>query len=152
MAARQPQNLTLTHFGTEWLRFQWEDNSAGAGDAPEGFNVFWGDTSLTVPTWTVPPAVDVGLNGGNDETPVETYTFMVHTPTSVACYWETFEEYNTGVNVSMNKGGSIWDGAWSNVESTLGYKGYGDNFESYPVGVQTMPMNGGTGWNGPWKQ
>jgi hypothetical protein len=107
MAARVPQNVDATHYG-DWLKVEWDDNTGLTGDAPEGFEVWYGDTSVTVPVWA--DAVDTELTGGDGASPVQHYIVMFYTPDDVACTWETFEEYNTGTVVLLGLGGNSWDG------------------------------------------
>ena len=147
MAAREPQNVAAVHYGTDWLKVDWDDNTALSGDAPTGFKIWYDDTSVTVPVWTVPPAIDNVLRGGDGASPVQHYSVMINTVSGVACWWETFEEYVTAA--SMEGGGENWGGPAVVGDVTVGWTGNGDDFESYPEGVVDYIMTGGIGWGGP---
>lgn len=143
MSIPQPQKVRAVTFG-DYVRVSW----TGSVEAPvEGYKIYVGDTPI--PNWAT--AIDNGFNDGDDGISVKNFQVLIHVPTKTICRWETFETYPTGEVEAMNDGGKIWDGAWSNVKSDIGYKGYGDDFESYPVGMQTQPMNKGDGWDGAWE-
>lgn len=151
MAATDTGDLGTLEFisaevvGDNYLRVRYSLDTTSATEALTGFLVWHDDEAgSTTPVWV--DACDAAMAGGGDDGTPTIYEVLVPAPlaTTGATWWETFEEYTLGVAGTLDKGGSIWDGAAATIDIIhLAY----DDFESYSIGTAGA-MDGGFGWDG----
>ena len=147
MPVHPPENVACRQFG-DWLKVDWSYVPLVSGDTLAGFKVKWGNGVLPVP-WTIPPAVDAGLRGGDGGSPREFYSLLLRISDGFICDWESFETYPLGVaGVLGDNIGNQWDGAAVVGENYIRTVARED-FESYEIGTVAAPLNQGMGWNGP---
>ena len=145
MPVNTPENVSCRQYG-DWLLVNWSYVPLVSGDTLEGFLVKWGDATLPV-SWSIPPAVDAELQGGDGGSPREFYSLLFRISDGLICDWESFETYPLGtVGTLGDNVGNIWDGAaviGDNYIRTVAR----EDFESYATGTVTT-LNGGGGWDG----
>ena len=145
MPVNAPENVSCRQHG-DWLWVGWSYIPLESGDTLAGFKVKWGLDVLPV-AWTVPPAVDSELLGGDGGSPREYYSLLFRLSDGLICDWESFETYPLGtVGVMDDNVGGIWDGATVIADNYIGNIAKED-FEGYPLGAAGT-LNKGFGWNG----